>query len=421
MLKEQTPYQMKFKLLFILLLLSFKSFSQDKDLNYFIEKGQRNSPFLTDLQNQIKMATLDSLVNKASNKTQISGNFLSNFAPSISNFGYDVAVTNGQVVSGLIGINKKILSKSTVASQANAYKMVKDGLIINKKIALKDLKKAITTQYISASSTANQIVFNEKLKSLLLEEALVLKKLTQNAVYKQTDYLIFSATVQQQELIVLQLRQQYQNDLGILNYISGEIDTTFIALAKPEIQLKKTSSLNEMIFFKPFEIDSLKIKNQDKLLDNFYKPSISLLGDAGYLSSFALESHKNFGFSVGLGISIPIYDGNQRNLQHQKNQLNLGTNFVYKTTFQRQYQQQLLLLHQKLKQILAINLQLKSQLTTSESLIEANRKLLPSGDAQITEFVIAIGNLIAIQNAIAQNNNNNLQVINELNYWSIND
>jgi hypothetical protein len=60
-------------------------------------------------------------------------------------------------------------------------------------------------------------------------------------------------------------------------------------------------------------------------------------------------------------------------------------------------------------------------LVITEALIEANKKLLVTGDTQITEYVIAVGNLISIKNAISQNSINKLQVINEINYWSFND
>jgi len=66
--------------------------------------------------------------------------------------------------------------------------------VLHKKIAKKDLTKAVIAQYITASGSAEQIVYNTKIQTLLQEEAAVLKKLTQNAIYKQTDYLIFLAT-----------------------------------------------------------------------------------------------------------------------------------------------------------------------------------------------------------------------------------
>lgn len=411
---------MKWKLL-LLFFICFKSFSQEKDLNYFIFKAQNNSPLLKDYSNQIKSATLDSLLNRAVYKPQVTGNLNANYAPVIGGFGYDTALSNGQSLAGLVGVNQKIIGKKRINSQSDSFQLIKEALVLNQKITLRDLNKTIIAQYILASASSEQISFNQKIATLLKQETSILKKLTQNAVYKQTDYLIFSATVKQQDLVLLQLKQQYQNDLALLNYLSGETDTTFINLKKPEITLKNSHSSDKIVFLKQFEVDSLKLQNQNKFIDYSYRPSLSLLGDAGYNSSFAYQAYKNFGFSVGLGLSIPIYDGNQRTLQHQKNDAALATNLAYKNNFNKQYQQQLLMLNLKRKQSAAVENQLQLQLLIADALIEANKKLLLTGDAQITEYIIAVGNLIAIKNAISQNNSNKLQIINEINYWSFND
>ena len=94
---------------------------------------------------------------------------------------------------------------------------------------------------------------------------------------------------------------------------------------------------------------------------------------------------------------------------------------AYKNNFTKQYQQQLLQLNQKLKQSKVAEKQLQSQLIIVEALIEANKKLLVTGDALITEYVLALGNLISIKNAISQNQINTLQLINEINYWKLNE
>ena len=412
---------MKSVLYFILVLFSFKSFSQEKDLRFYMDRAQKNSPLLKDLSNQIKSNAIDSLLNKANYKPQISGNLYANYAPIINGYGYDSAITNGQSVSGLVGINQKIIGKGIINSQAESYQLLKEALVLNKKIAGKDVTKLIIAQYITASGSAEQIGYNQKMAALLKDEAIILKKLTQNSIYKQTDYLVFLSTIKQQELQVLQLKQQYQNDLGLLNYLSGEIDTTFVKLKKPDIDLKTIQSNIKSLFVKQFEVDSLKIINQNKLIDNAYKPSLSLLGDAGYFSSLTYQAYKNIGVSIGLGLSIPIYDGNKKSLQHQKNETALATNLAYKANFNKQYQQQLLMLHQKLKQAVEIENQLQSQLQIVDALVEANKKLMLTGDAQITDFVIAIGNVININNSISQNKINKLQLINEINYWSSND
>ena len=412
---------MKKSVFFIIALFSLKSFSQEKNLLFYMDKAKANSPLVTDLSNQIKSNSLDSLLNKALYKPQVNGNLNANFSPSLNGFGYDSAVTNGQTVTGLVGVNKRIIGKNQINSQSESFKLIKDALVLNKKIALKDLNRIVASQYITASGSAEQIEYNKKMSSLLKDEAVILKKLTQNSIYKQTDYLIFLSTLKQQELLVLQLKQQYQNDLGLLNYLCGITDTTYVDLKKPDIILKNNASSNKSLFLQQFEVDSLKILNQNKLIDNRYKPALNLLSDAGYLSSFYTQGYKNFGFSVGLGLSIPIYDGNQRDLSHQKNQVALATNLDYKNNFNRQYNQQLLLLNQKLEQTNQVEKQLQSQLQVAEALIEADKKLLLTGDAQITDFVIAIGNIITINNTISQNKVTKLQIINDLNYWSANN
>jgi len=412
---------MKSIFFFILVLCSIRSFSQEKDLPFYIDKAQTNSPLLTDLSNQIKSNKLDSLLNKANYKPQISGNLNANYAPVLNGYGYDTTLSNGQSVYGLVGVNQKIIGKNRINSQAESFQLLKQSLELNKKIAIKDVNKLIAAQYITASGSFEQIQYNQKMTTLLKEEAAILKKLTQNSIYKQTEYLIFLSTVKQQELQVLQFKQQYQNDLALLNYLSGETDTTFVNLKKPDISLKAIESNNKTVFAKQFDVDSLKIINQNKLIDNAYKPSLALLGDAGYMSTFTYQAHKNFGVSIGLGLSIPIYDGNQRMLQHQKNETALATNLAYKANFNRQYQQQILMLNQKLKQATETENQLQSQLQIADALIDAHKKLLVSGDAQITDFVIAIGNVITINNTISQNKINKLQLINEINYWSANE
>jgi outer membrane protein TolC len=77
---------------FILFLITIKSFSQEKDLRFYIEKAQKNSPLLVDLSNQIKSNILDSLINRANYKPQISGNLNANYAPTLNGYGYDTAV-----------------------------------------------------------------------------------------------------------------------------------------------------------------------------------------------------------------------------------------------------------------------------------------------------------------------------------------
>ena len=128
---------MKSIFFFILVLFSVKSFSQEKDLHFYMEKAQTNSPLLKDLSNQIKSNSIDSLLNKANYKPQITGNLNANYAPVLNGFGYDTTLSNGQTISGLVGVNKKIIGKNQVNSQAESFQLLKESLVLNKKSPVK--------------------------------------------------------------------------------------------------------------------------------------------------------------------------------------------------------------------------------------------------------------------------------------------
>jgi hypothetical protein len=134
---------MKFKFLIILFVLFFKSFSQEKDLNFYIQKAQANTPLLNDLKNQIKSNSLDSLLFRATRKPQVSGNLYANYAPLLDSIGYDTALSNHRTLSALVGVNQRILGKNQIKTQSQSYKLITDALVLNKKIAIKDLNKTI--------------------------------------------------------------------------------------------------------------------------------------------------------------------------------------------------------------------------------------------------------------------------------------
>ena len=64
------------------------------------------------------------------------------------------------------------------------------------------LKKNITAQYIVAYGDLQQLNFNKEVNDLLRNEEKILKLLTQKNVYRQTDYLTFLVTLEQQNLSI---------------------------------------------------------------------------------------------------------------------------------------------------------------------------------------------------------------------------
>jgi len=400
--------------------VSFSLFAkaQDRSLDYYLNAAAQNSPLLNDYNNQKLANLIDSLRIQAATKPQVTANSTNSYAPSINGYGYDGAVTNGANFSQLITVSKDFTRKNYLNNQYEAIRLLNESLTITGKISAQDLIKSVTAQYITAYGDWQQVSFNSEMLALLKKEELILKNLTEKGVYRQTDYLSFLVTVQAQEIQIAQARLQYQSDFATLNYLAGINDTTTLPLPAPSIELALLPDAQSTVFYQQYTIDSLKLRNSDALIDYTYKPKVSAYADGGYLTAFPKEFSKNFGVSVGLNIAIPIYDGKQRKMQHDKIAISERTRQGYRDFFKKQYDQQLAQLSQQLKNTQALIDQLNSQIKYTETLVEANRKLLETGDARMADYILAIGNYLNAKNTIRQNKTNKLQIINQINYWN---
>ncbi len=411
--------RMKFYLIVILSAFTFSvSVAQTYTLDHYLEIAKSNSPLLKDLRNQIASNQVDSLRLLAGYKTQVNANSAGLYAPIIDGWGYAEAITNNHTLNALLAASQPIISKKNIDAQIAAITLQSQSIGNASKISQQDLKKAITAQYITAYGDLQQYKFNQEVIGLLSQAEQLLKKLTRDNVYHQSDYLTFLVTLKQQQLTVLLSRQLYKNDYTTLNYLAGIADTTMIELQRPDIQKAMLPDPTASIFFKQFQLDSLKLVNGRQLVDFSYKPKINLTADGGYNSDFMGQAYKNFGFSAGFNFTLPIYDGGQRKMQYRKLSLQEETRENYKAFFNTQYHQQIAQLRQQIGESDNLLNQIEEQIKYSESLIKVDTQLMQTGDVRIADFIIAVNNYLAVKNLKTTTTINKLQLINQLNYWN---
>jgi outer membrane protein TolC len=394
------------------------SLAQSYSLDHYLQFAKTNSPLLKDLQNQIALNQIDSLRLKAGYKPQVNLNSGGLFAPVAGGYGYSEAVTNEHTVNALMGVNQSLASKKNINTQLEAITLQSLSLGNSSKISEQDLKKAITTQYITAYGDLTQLKFTREVVGLLTKEQDILKKLTRANVYRQSDYLTFLVTLKQQELQVSIARAQFKNDFSTLNYLSGIADTSMMELDSPAMAIAYPPDASNSIFFRQYRLDSLKLINSRQLIDYGYKPKANVFADGGYNSDFFGQPYKNFGASIGFNFTLPIYDGGQRKMQYRKLSLQEETRQDYKAFFNVQYRQQIAQLNQQLDENATLLAQIKDQAKFVDGLIKVDTQLLQTGDVKIADLILAINNYLTIKNLKVQTDISRLQLINQLNYWN---
>jgi outer membrane protein TolC len=403
--------------IFYCIQITVVSLAQKNNLDYFINQALISSPLLKDYRGQILSFSLDSQIIRAGLKPQVNGTSTNSYAPIIHGYGYDEAITNGAQLSALISVSKSFLSSKSITSQISNLQIQSQSAANNIKISEQDLIKAITDQYIVTYGGQLQLDFNNEINNLLKKEDSLLKTLTQNNVYKQTDYLSFAVTLQQQLLNTSQLEIQYNFDYAGLNYLAGIVDTATAALQNPQLNSVTFGDYTNSIFYHQFVLDSLKLANDRLLIALTYRPKINAYADGGYNSSLAYRPYKNFGTSVGLNVTVPIYDGRQKKLQYAKIDIQERTRLIKKDFFLRQRNQQILQLMRQLNATNNLIDQINKQIKYTETLIGVNEKLLATGDIRLTDFILTLHNYFDAKNLVTQNYISHLKIINQLNYW----
>ena len=393
-------------------------YAQTNDLNYYINHALENSPLCKEYGNQLIINRLDSLILKADYQPSLHFSTNNFWAPMVNDYGYDEAITHKGRNNALLTVRQTIIGQGNFKTRLDAYTLDNQSLQNAKSIEEQELKLAVAAQYITAYGILQEFLFNQEFIFLLETEATILKKLTEGAFYKQTDYLSFHIALKQQQLLADQQKAEYLNNLALLNYLCGLADTSFVRLEKPDILLRPPYSFENTLQFYRFQIDSLKIQNRSALIDYAYRPKFDIYADAGFNTTFAHYTYKHFGASIGFSLSIPIFDGGQRQKQHNKLNISEQIRRDYQDFSRQQYRQQLDRLYQQLEQTEKIINHAQSIIDATQTLMQAYGIQLQTGDAAIADYMLSINHYLNAQHIVTRHSINKIQIINQINYWN---
>ena len=400
-----------------LLLLNLILYSQVHDLDYYINQGVAHNPVLKDLSNQIRSNQYDSLITRASYLPQVSFNAMMMYAPVVDGWGYSDVITNGQELSGTLNVNQQIFNKKTREVNYQKVGLENRSLKNSRDLSINELKKAITAQYLSAYSALQESQFQQEILSTLKEEEMVLKMWVQKGTYRQTDYLSVKVEIIQLERNIKNLDLQYRKEFSNLNVICGLTDTAHVRLGLPSIEEILKKSPENSLFFRKFVIDSLKIQTEKLLIDRKYKPTVNWFSDGGLINNEPVYLYQNFGISFGMSLSLPVYDGNQRKYNYSKIRIQEETRKNYRDFFRAQYNAQLKQLKEELDNVRLLAVDNDRQVEVVKMLVAQERAELNSGTLTITDYILALKNLIEALHEGVQYQIRAQYILNEINFW----
>lgn len=397
--------------------IPFLSLSQERTLDDYIRQGLSNSPLMKDYDNQIRMNSADSLIARAGYKPQVNVNGYMMVAPIINGYGYSEPITNGQNLTGTINVTQNIFNKKTREAEYNQYGIENRSLSNARKISANELEKEITDQYLTACAAYLEVSYEREVLSTMTEEGKLLGMLVEKGAYRQNEYLSFRVETASAERGVNDLYLQFRKELAVLNILCGIPDTSSFKLSLPDLKIKGHLQLENSPLFHRFVIDSLKIVNEKVRIDRRYKPSFNWFSDAGLVNNEPKYIYQNFGISLGMSMTLPVYDGNRRKLSYSRLKSSEDTRKNYEDFFMLQYSLHLGQLNNELEQTRRLVRDNDEQVKLATELVRQDKILLNIGSVPVTDYLLALKNLKEARQNQVRYEVRELQIINEINFW----
>lgn len=387
-----------------------------RSLDFYLEQGVQHSPLLKENVNALALNRLDSLLNIAFNKPYVQGIGQLLYAPANQTFGYDQSNTNGGLYSGIVQVNRNLNYRKNLRIQNNLNLALRDSLVNTIRINQNDLQKGIIDLYLTAYQDYQQMTIFNDLFKILSRQNNLLKDLLRSAIFAQSDYLAFRVDLQQSEINYETAKVQFLQDLLILNTLCNIPDTELVHLDKPALRLRPNFSLADNPYLLRYRFDSLIIEGNRRVIDIFYRPTFDLYANAGTNAVAVTQLGQRLGYSVGMNISIPIYNGNQRRLQYQK--LNVSQFNIQ--NYRGQYINRFNLRLRTVNEQLAVNLRLldltEKQNTDVENLLTISQARLYRGDMSAIDYLLIVQRYLNIKLALNQLFVQRQRLVGEFNY-----
>ena len=305
--------------------------SQQRDLNFYLEKAKITSPLIQKNKNDSKIIELDLKQTERILKNpeiNLESNVL--FAPIITHTnntnrldltsagadnysGYDLGITNGGQYQAFVSVKQPLLGNMN-------YKVYSQKSDISRKqnenstsMTIHEMEQLVGYQYILCLKSKAQLKNAETVQKQLDEQLSIMKKLVQQAVYKQSDLLLLQIERQNLELSNKSFEDDYKSNVYDLNLLCGIKDSSVVDIQELNLQLKP-ESLSDSQFLISYKLDSLGIIADQSISELKYKPQLNAFANAG-LNAVNVPSFNRLGFSAGLTFSMNLYDGNQRKLE----------------------------------------------------------------------------------------------------------
>jgi outer membrane protein TolC len=308
-------------LLLLLAALCSTAFTQASlTLDECLQLAQKNSPALSAAEGAIRSSEIAHQELSTSALPQLKGVAGASYAPVPPRFGYDPALSNGGQLAGQVVLQQSVYDGGMRSIKADQLQQDADRLKKERQRTQRDLTYAVKQSFIEGLRAQLEVELQNQSEQQLTDYLGLVQRLYHGGNASYTDVL-------KTEVQLSTARLALQKSVEVLNnakYALTELTSTTIdscvtfagdldSLMAVPVSVNETRITNNLdLSISDFNISRSLLDVELTRRERF--PAIMFVADAGYLSSIenlrlpTAERLNTFGYSVGLGVELPIFN-----------------------------------------------------------------------------------------------------------------
>lgn len=395
------------------------SYAQQRSLDWYVKQAEAHSPALAEQQNRADSLRLQRHIIRADlglPSVSATGDYM--YAPYSDQWGYDPAITDGGHYAALLNVDYPVLAGGRKKARK---RIVKEGVkqVEDRAERLRHrLKKTVIDRFIQAYGDALRLQYLEKIDELLGKQQKVLRSLADKGVVKVSRFKQLEIERQGNRLALNEARSTYQRNLLQLNAQCGIADTSTAVELKKPVLMPDSARTRQSRFMDRFKLDSLQAANRQAAYELKYQPKVSLYGNTGLNAVQFTGIENRLGYSVGLQVSVPLFDGGRKSTTRQQTKLRQQTIEAYRQRFGTERQLNLQSLQKQIDRAGRQLGQIRRQIDQYEELLSDYRAELANGLISVTDYLSV---LRSYEDSLQQQKMLKVRrwkLINEYNYWN---
>lgn len=407
------------------------SSQQTHSLAYYLKAAVERAPALHDIRrkradNQLQAALNDARVSSVhawlSADVLVApyfnngGDFIST-NPSPEAIGYDVGITNGGLYSAQLHLERNLFTG--LLSDALSRQVDARDRTLRYDYAQQErlLRRNVTDMYLAALQQQMLTALARETVDNLQQELSLLENLRRKGLSSSKDYLLLKIELASSQVALRDGMQRFTEALQRLATFCGlphdTARTTLLAVTLP-----RSEDGDGTAFLHAYALDSLSISAEQQVFASSYAPQVRLFANTGLNAVETQNIQRRFGVSAGFSLTLPLYDGGQRQQKFEQTQLALQSIREYRQRAEESIATTRSTSEEKLHTLQRDLQDVDGQLADFRAVLDLSRRELMKGEISMIDYLTLLRRHIDLRKQRIALQTDILQETNTLNYWS---